>query len=537
VAIALEQLRDEAERLRALPLARLFDADPARFSALSFRHGPVFADLSRQRIDPRALARLIDAAAHAGLPRAIEALFAGAVVNPSEGRPALHTALRGVGPAEHVRRAEEGLERMERLFEVLRHDPLSTFGMNRVTDVISVGIGGSDLGPRLLLEALERRSRGLPRVHFVSNVDGDALQRLLPRLDPATTLVVLISKSFGTRETLINGHSLLQWLQQHHGGNREAALKQCMAVTADADRAAAFGVARSRILPLWPWVGGRLSVWSCVSAAVAMAVGTGVFRRFLRGAASMDEHFRDAPLEANLPVLLALVGLWNRSVLGHSSQALVPYAERLQLLPPWLQQLEMESNGKSVGSDGEAVAMPTAAVIWGGVGTDAQHAFFQCLHQGTDVLPVEFIGVVRPAHGYLEHHRALLANLLAQGAALMVGQTTEQALERLRGSSLQGAELLRLAAQQTFPGDRPSTTLLIDDLEPESLGALLALYEHRTYVQGVLWGVNPFDQWGVELGKRLAEQIEPALDGAPDPTGADAATRGLLAEIRSRRGA
>jgi glucose-6-phosphate isomerase len=537
MAISFDRLRVDAARLRQVALTELFDADPERCHALAFRHGPVFADLSRQRIDLAALASLIQAARDAGLEKAIEGLFAGAEVNVSERRPALHTALRGVGPADAVRRAADAIERMERLIELLRHDPSSTFGMNRVTDVVSVGIGGSDLGPRLLLDALERRSRGLPRVHFVSNVDGDVLQRLLPRLDPGTTLVVLISKSFGTSETLINGHSLIEWMQRHHGGNRDAALRQFMAVTADTDRAATFGIARSRILPLWPWVGGRLSLWSCVGFAVALAVGPGVFRRLQQGAASMDEHFRDAPLEANLPVLLALVGLWNRNLMACPSHALVPYADRLRLLPAWLQQLDMESNGKSVGPDGRPVDMATAPVIWGGVGTDAQHAFFQCLHQGTDVLPVEFIGVVRPTHDFDAHHRALLANLLAQGAALMRGQSTEQALERLRDSGLHGAELLALAAQQTFPGNRPSTTLLLDDLEPESLGALLALYEHRTYVQGVLWGIDPFDQWGVELGKRLAEQIEPALTGAPPPAEADASTRALLAEILSRQDA
>ncbi|HRQ65376.1 MAG TPA: glucose-6-phosphate isomerase, partial [Xanthomonadaceae bacterium] len=314
MAIALDRLRVDAARLRQVALTELFDADPERCRSLSFRHGPVYADLSRQRIDKAALASLIHAARDAGLAQAIEGLFAGAEVNVSERRPALHTALRGVGPADAVRRASDALERMERLIELLRHDPSSTFGMNRVTDVVSVGIGGSDLGPRLLLDALERRSRGLPRVHFVSNVDGDVLQRLLPRLDPGSTLVVLISKSFGTSETLINGHSLIEWMQRHHGGNREAALRQFMAVTADADRAATFGIARSRILPLWPWVGGRLSLWSCVGFAVALAVGPGVFRRLLQGAASMDEHFRDAPLEVNLPVLLAQVGLWNRNL-------------------------------------------------------------------------------------------------------------------------------------------------------------------------------------------------------------------------------
>ncbi len=535
--ISLEQLRIEATRLRQVSLSGLFDTDPGRFDALSFRHGPLFVDLSRQRIDRDALDGLINAAENAGLPRAIESLFAGGEVNVSERRAAMHTALRGVGPGDAVRRANDALERMERLIDLLRNDPESTFGMSRVTDVVSVGIGGSDLGPRLLLDALERRSRGLPRVHFVSNVDGDVLQRLLPRLDPGSTLVVLISKSFGTRETLVNGHSLIDWLQVHHAGNREAALKQCMAVTADADRAATMGISRSRILPLWPWVGGRFSLWSCVSFAVALAVGPGVFRRLLRGAALIDQHFRDAPLATNLPVLLALVGIWNRNLLACPSQAVVPYADRLALLSPWLQQLEMESNGKSVDCDGHPVDLATAAVIWGGVGTDAQHAFFQCLHQGTDVLPVEFIGVVRPAHGFDEHHRALLANMLAQGAALMRGQTSAQALEGLRESGLQGADLLAMAAQQTFPGNRPSTTILLDDLEPESVGALLALYEHRTYVQGVLWGVNPFDQWGVELGKRIAQQIEPALDGAPLHTDADPATRGLLAQILSRKGA
>ena len=345
--------------------------------------------------------------------------------------------------------------------------------------------------------------------------------------------MLLVSKSFATQETLLNGGVLRDWLASGHDGDRNAADKHLVAVSANVEAARAFGIPPGRVLPMWDFVGGRYSVWSAVGLVVALAIGMPGFRAFLRGAAQIDDHFRTAPWRENLPVLLALTGIWNRNALGPASECVVPYHDYLAELPAFLQQLEMESLGKQVTPEGTRVAQRTVPVIWGNVGTNAQHAFFQALHQGTDVVPVEFIGVARPAHGLRANHDALLANMLAQGAAFALGKTFEEA----QAESKSGTEAERrvLAAQRTFPGDRPSTTMLLDALNPESLGALLALHEHKVFVQSVLWDINAFDQWGVELGKSLAKNIEPALAAGDDTSAFDSATRGLIDAIRDGR--
>ncbi len=366
-------------------------------------------------------------------------------------------------------------------------------------------------------------------MHFLANVDGGETARLCSVLDPASTAVIVISKSFGTRETLINGRVLRDWLAAALG--REQADARLFAVSANAAAAQDFGVAPERVLPMWDFVGGRYSLWSAVGLPIAIAIGADGFAELLAGARALDEHFADAPLADNLPVRLALAGFWNRSLLGHASRCVVPYDDRLAALPGYLQQLEMESNGKCVGADGRPVPLPTVPVVWGSVGCNAQHAYFQALHQGTDIVPVDLIGVIRPDHDLAGHHRALLANLLGQGAALMLGSGDERG-EVDDADGADGSDAA-LAAQKYFPGNRPSTTILLDRLTPQALGMLLALHEHATFVQSVLWGINPFDQWGVELGKTLAARIEPALAGDADE-GLDPATRRLLAHISSR---
>jgi glucose-6-phosphate isomerase len=379
-----------------------------------------------------------------------------------------------------------------------------------VTDIVNVGIGGSDLGPRLALEALRDVDRGRYRVHFLSNVDGSAAQHLLRRLDPARTAAILVSKSFGTQETLLNGEILRGWL----GG-----AERLYAVSANVPKATALGIDAARVLPMWDWVGGRYSLWSAVGISVALAFGMDAFERMLAGAATIDAHVLQAPVAENLAVWHALTAVWNRNALGSATQAVLPYDDRLAKLPAYLQQLVMESLGKSVTPDGAPVGCATVPVVWGGPGTDSQHSFFQALHQGTDSAPADFIGVVRADHAYPDNHRALLANLLAQTEAFANGETSDD-------------------PQKTYPGWRPSTLLLLDALTPESFGALIALYEHSVYVQSVIWGINAFDQWGVELGKRLATQLLPALGDDEDGLEVavhDPVTRALLEQIRSRR--
>ncbi len=385
------------------------------------------------------------------------------------------------------------------------HELIAALVASDVTDIVSVGIGGSDLGPRLAVDALSGVAPARFRVHFLSNVDGAAAQRVLAGLDRKRTAVLLISKSFGTQETLLNGAILRQWLADD---------SRLYAISANVDRAAsAFAIPPERILPMWDWVGGRYSLWSTVGLPIALAIGVDAFDELLAGAAEMDAHVINADLRDNLAAWHALTAVWNINVRGLATQAVMPYDERLKLLPNYLQQLVMESLGKSVKLDGTPVAAQTVSVWWGGVGTDSQHSFFQALHQGTQVVPVDFIGVVRGNDPYADNHRALLSNLFGQAEALANGQASDD-------------------PHRAYAGGRPSTMILLDSLTPRSLGALLALYEHSVYLQAVMWGINPFDQFGVELGKQVANRLLPAVKG--EATADDAVTQALLAEMHKR---
>ncbi len=509
------ELAGHAARLGPTRTADLL-AQTGRVDRFALREGPLRLDLSRQRLDDDAFAALLALAEAAQLPRAIAAMYAGEMVNRTERRPALHVALRAAAPApdargvaaDAARSANEARERLSALVASVRAPE------SPVTDVVHVGIGGSDLGPRLACDALAAHADERLRVHFVPNVDGEAVARVVRDVDPRRALVCLVSKSFGTQETLLNGTVLRDWLA---GALPQAEVAQrLVAVSANVAAATAFGVPAERVLPMWDWVGGRYSLWSAVGLPIALQCGMDVFRRLLAGARRMDRHYAEAPLARNLPVWLALAGIWNRNALGLASLACIPYDERLRLLPAYLQQLEMESNGKRVAADGAPLPRAAAPVVWGDVGTNAQHAFFQSLHQGTDCVPVDLLGVVKPAHRHEANHRALLANLLAQAAAFTHGTPAGTAPEK------------------ACPGNRPASLLLLDDLAPETLGMLLAAYEHKVHAQGVIWGIDSFDQWGVELGKQIAKGILPALEGGALPDDADAATRAALAEIRQR---
>ncbi|KIP85918.1 glucose-6-phosphate isomerase [Stenotrophomonas maltophilia] len=497
----LDTLHSHAQRLRGARIPDLFAAEPGRVKDLALRVGPLYVNFARQKYDAAALEALLSLAAERDVGGAIARLFRGEQVNLTEGRAALHTALRGdvvdaPVAADAYATAREVRQRMGELVRALEN--------SGVTDVVSVGIGGSDLGPRLVADALRPVDGSRLRVHFVSNVDGAAMQRTLATLDPARTAGILISKTFGTQETLLNGQILHDWL----GGS-----ERLYAVSANPERAAkAFDIASSRVLPMWDWVGGRYSLWSAVGFPIALAIGFERFEALLEGASQMDAHALDAPLERNLPVLHALTDIWNRNVLGHATHAVMTYDQRLALLPAYLQQLVMESLGKRVQRDGQPVASDTVPVWWGGAGTDVQHSFFQALHQGTSVIPADFIGCVRSDNPYTVNHQALLANLLAQTEALANGQSSDD-------------------PHRDYPGGRPSTLILLDALTPQALGALIAMYEHAVYVQSVIWNINAFDQFGVELGKQLAGQLLPALQGeAVDIT--DPMTREVLGLLK-----
>lgn len=496
-------LRVHAARLADTSLKQLIANDPARASDFVLQVGPLYASFARQRYDRAALDALFALAEGVGVVLAVRALFDGAEVNITEGRAALHTALRGDLSQAPTARAAHGeavavLARMRALIAALQGSD--------ITDIVSVGIGGSDLGPRLVVDALHDPSPTALRVHFLSNVDGAAAQRIITSLDPARTAVLLISKTFGTQETLLNGAILRHWLGDD---------TRLYAVSSNVERAAAFGVAPERILPMWDWVGGRYSLWSAVGFPIALAIGMDRFEQLLAGAAEMDAHVLSAPLRENLAVWHAVTAIWNRNVLGRANHAVLSYDERLKLLPNFLQQLVMESLGKSVHRDGSPVTEASVPVWWGGTGTDVQHSFFQALHQGTEIVPADFIGVIQADHPHAGNHQALLANLLAQTEAFANGQASDD-------------------PHRNYPGDRPSTLLLLDALTPHSLGMLLALYEHSVYVQSVLWGINAFDQFGVELGKQVANRLLPALCGETADI-ADPVTRALLDQIKRDR--
>jgi glucose-6-phosphate isomerase len=476
-------------------------------------------DLSKQPWDMAGLDAALALARAAGVESARDALFAGEPINASEGRPALHMALRAPDGAEFyaygepVSPAVEASRRALRRFaEGVRDGRIATSAGRPFRSVLHIGIGGSDLGPRLVWEALKPLKPAID-VRFVANVDGADIAAATAELDPRETLVVVVSKTFTTQETMANARGARAWLAEALGEAHVGA--HLAAVSTNLAETGRFGVADNRVFGFWDWVGGRYSLWSAVGLSCAIGLGWEVFQRLLDGAAAMDEHFRTAPLQANAPVMLALSHIFNRNGLARPVRAVVPYAQRLRLFPAHLQQLEMESNGKRVSADGRAIPHATAASVFGDAGTNGQHAFFQLLHQGTDIVPVDFIAAARAIEDPPEHHAMLLANCLAQAEALMVGRSEAEVRAELAGKGLDAKVIDTLAPQRTFPGNRPSNLILLEALEPFSLGALIALYEHKTFVEGAVWGINSFDQWGVELGKTLAGRILTELTGGP----------------------
>jgi len=542
-------LASHCRTLAGTTLADLFARDPDRFGRLSFGWDDWLIDLSKERLGADTLPLLVAHANGAGLPGWIAALFAGEKVNQSERRPALHTALRQADDApllvdgtDIIRDIRAAQAKMKTLTAQMRGGLRIGATGRPIRAVVNLGIGGSDLGPLMVCAALapppHTRRRFGPYtagvdVSFVANVDPAHLARTFETLDPATTLFIVTSKTFTTQETLANAASAKAWLAKSLGQGAGVNV-HFIAVTGNAAAAQAFGVSTADILPLWDWVGGRYSLWSAVGLPIALKLGWDRFSTLLAGAASVDAHFRTAPLDANLPVLLGLVGWWNAAQLRHSERVVVPYSQTLFRLPAYLQQLVLESNGKRVARDGGALAGPTSAALWGEAGTNAQHAFFQWLHQGTREAPVEFIVPVRATDPLANQQTLLVANALAQAQALLTGRGADVLRAELLAKGVAGADLDAAVAARVCPGNRASTMILMPELDAYRLGQLLAMYEHRTFVEGVLFGINPFDQFGVELGKTLTGPIVAALsDGVALPETADASTRGLVRHVRA----
>lgn len=521
----------------------LFASDQKRFQRFSRRHGDILVDFSKNRITDATLRRLLDLARERQVEEWRDRMFAGERINVTEDRPALHVALRNrssrpmnVDGADVMPAVQDVLERMAHFVERVHRGEWTGFDDRPIEAVVNIGIGGSDLGPAMVTEALAPYRTHL-RVRFVSNVDAAHLRGALVDLDPATTLFVVASKTFSTQETLLNARAAREWVRE--GGAEEADIaRHFVAVSTNRAAVVDFGIDPAHMFEFWDWVGGRYSLWSAIGLPIALAVGMDRFEALLGGAHEMDEHFRQTALPDNIPVILALIGIWYNDFFGAQSHAVLPYAQDLRRLPAYLQQADMESNGKSVTRAGEPVDYETGPILWGEPGTNGQHAFYQLLHQGTKLIPVDFIAFLETHYPDREHHRILLANCLAQGEALMRGRTRHE-VKATPGTTAEAT--IDPKAHRVFEGNRPSNTLVFPRLDPHHLGALIALYEHKIFVQGVIWGINSFDQWGVELGKQLAQSIRPELEpgsgaepSSSEPTNGaggiahDASTQGLI---------
>ncbi|QGU33560.1 glucose-6-phosphate isomerase [Thermochromatium tepidum] len=537
-----QALQRHWESMRGQHLRALFDADPKRAAAMSLAAAGLYLDYSKNLITQETLDLLIELAEAVDLRGWIDRMFAGEPINTTEGRAVLHIALRNRSTrpiqveGEDVMPQVKGvLTRMETFVGRVRSGDWRGHTGERITDVVNIGIGGSNLGPKMVCTALAPYQSENLRVHFVSNIDGTHLVETLRGLNPARTLFIVASKTFSTQETLTNAGSARDWLLTALVDSSSVA-RHFVAVSTNAEKVAAFGIDPANMFEFWDWVGGRYSLWSAIGLPIALAVGFDRFIELLEGAHAMDEHFRSAELRENMPVLLGLIGIWHTNFAGARTHSILPYDQSLRYFPAYLQQLDMESNGKGVTREGLAVQYATGPVVWGEPGTDGQHAFYQLIHQGTQLIPADFIGAVHSHHELGDHHLKLMANFFAQTEALMRGRTYDEALNELLAAGMDEERARWLAQHRTFPGNRPTNTLLMERLTPHTLGALIALYEHRIFTQGVVWGINSFDQWGVELGKQLANVILAEIQSGKVTSNHDASTHALLERfIRQRR--
>ena len=534
------RLAQHAQAVDDVHMRDLFAADPQRFHHFSAQDGHLLLDYSKNRITTETMQLLLDLARAVDLEGWRDRMFAGSRINNTEQRSVLHTALRRPLDSELI---VEGHDVMPQIYAV--HDRMRVFAERvrsgewkgatgqPILDVVNIGIGGSDLGPAMVVEALTPYHHPNIRTHFVSNVDGSAIYETLRICDPATTLFVVASKTFTTQETIANAVTARKWLVDALG--QSAIPHHFAALSTNRAKVSEFGIDPDHMFEFWDWVGGRFSLWSAIGLSIAIAVGFDHFSQLLAGAHRMDMHFHSRPLDQNMPVLLALLGVWNLNFLGARTQAILPYDQHLRRLPAYLQQLDMESNGKGVDRSGQPLAITTGPVVFGDAGTNGQHAFYQLIHQGTQMIPCDFLVAANSLTPLDDHHLLILANALAQPEALMKGKTLKESRAELQAEGRTPEEIDRLAQHRVFPGNRPSNLLLYPRLDPETLGMLIALYEHKIFAQGIIWGIDSFDQWGVELGKVLAKAILPELTDSTAATGHDSSTNGLIAAVKQLR--
>ncbi|WP_027328965.1 glucose-6-phosphate isomerase [Marinimicrobium agarilyticum] len=530
-----QSLTRHAESLRQRELKSLFAEDQTRFDSFSIKAPHLLLDYSKNLITEETRKGLLALAEESNVADWRDRMFGGEHINRTEDRAVMHVALRDKSgepimvDGKDVRpQVERELNHMRELTESVRFGEWTGFSGKRITDVVSIGIGGSNLGPLMVTEALDAYSDDTLNAHYVSNVDGFQIAQVLKRVNPETTLFIVASKTFTTLETITNANTAREWFLKG-GGSEETTSQHFVAVSSNVEKAVEFGVAEKNIFEMWDWVGGRFSLWSTIGLPIALQLGFDQFEELLQGAYDMDRHFKEAPLTENAPVMLALVGVWNRNFLGYPAHALLPYDQCLHRFPAYMQQAEMESNGKSVNWEGETLTYGSVPLIWGEVGINGQHAFYQFLHQGTDIIPADFIGSVKPTIEVEGHHDALMANMFAQTEAMMKGIDIDEVRADLKAKGMDDARIEEIAAHKVHRGNRPTNTLLMEKVTARSLGALIALYEHKIFTQGIIWQIHSFDQWGVELGKILAKGIQPELAaGAPVSDKHDASTRSLI---------
>ena len=529
----LQKLSAEAKTM-SLPEAFKLDADRAQ--RFSYSMGEIFFDLSKNLITREIFDDLLELARECGLEKRREQLFAGSRINLTEGRSVFHMALRNLTDSARTIDGEDVMPairavraQMRSFVESLHNHSLKGINGDPFTDVVNIGIGGSDLGPNMVTEALSPHAAGSIQCHFVSNVDASQINSVLSKLDPSTTLFIIASKTFTTQETMTNAHIARKWIIDAHR-TTEAVADHFVAVSTNVVAVQEFGIPEEHMFRFWDWVGGRYSLWGAIGLPIACSIGMDGFDALLRGAQAADDHFQDTPLADNIPVILGLLQVWYATFMGAASTAVLPYDQRLARLPAYLQQADMESNGKSTSIDGEPLSFPTGPVVWGEPGTNGQHAFYQLLHQGNRLIPAEFLAAATPAHAEVESHRILLSNFFAQPEALMNGQSIEDAHAALLAEGQSDDQAAMLAPHKVFTGNRPTTSILFRDLDPYTLGQLIATYEHRIFVAGVIWNINSFDQWGVELGKQLAKRILPELADEAAAGKHDASTSSLIAQ-------
>lgn len=510
---SFEKLKAYQEKLKEHYLIEFFEKDPERANRYSIQYQDIYFDYSKNYLNQDILNELIEIANTCNLKGKIEAMFSGEKINKTENRAVLHTALRNfsgnpvyVDGEDVMPKIRQVLEQMKSFTNAVHSGGWKSFTGKKIDTVVNIGIGGSHLGPAFVTSALYHYRRKDIRVYFVSNIDANDILQVLSSCNPETTIFLIASKTFTTLETMTNAQTAKRWFQQSIG-DASAIAKHFVALSTNEKACLEFGIPRENMFEFWDWVGGRYSLWSAIGLSIALAIGWDNFEELLRGAYEIDRHFRSTPLDRNIPVIYGLIGYWYRNFWSYNANAIIPYCHLLSDLPVYLQQLDMESNGKSVDLDGNLVNYPTGQLIWGEAGTNSQHSFFQYLHQGTDVIPIDFIGVLEPNHSEIEHHIWLLSNMIAQSEALMIGKNRDLVREELKKLNLSESETERLLPHKVFPGNRPSNIFLLNKLTPRSLGKLLAIFEHKVFVQGVLWNINSFDQWGVELGKQLAKQI------------------------------